>query len=81
VPQKKTSVLKKNWQDNGEYRKNDEAILKQLDNYALVLKPADAQPILRISGATFFSWIDSGKVPRTVMVGGNWKVQRDTGTE
>jgi excisionase family DNA binding protein len=57
--------------------KNDDTILKELDDYPPVLKPAEVQAILRISRATFFRWIESGKLPGAVMVGGSWRVLRD----
>ena len=55
----------------------DGEILKELDDYPPVLKPAEVQAILRISRATFFRWIESDQLPGAVKVAGSWRVLRD----
>jgi predicted DNA-binding transcriptional regulator AlpA len=58
--------------------KDDDSILKELDDYPPVLKPAEVQAILRISRATFFRWIESDQLPGAVKVAGSWRVLRNS---
>ena len=42
-----------------------------------VLTPQQAQALLHISRATFFRWVQAGKLPGAVKIGDSWRVVRD----
>lgn len=47
------------------------------DTLPILLKPCEAQRLLRISRTAFFRWIKAGKLPGAVRVGNLWRVDRD----
>lgn len=47
------------------------------DTLPVMLKPSEAQQLLRISSAAFYRWVNAGKLPGAVRVGKLWRVDRD----
>jgi excisionase family DNA binding protein len=42
-----------------------------------VMTPQQTQELLQISRATFFRWVQAGKLPGAVKIGDSWRVMRD----
>ena len=52
-------------------------VLAGLSQYPEIMRPEEVQEVLRISRATFFRMIESGKLKGAVRVGGSWRCVRD----
>ena len=52
--------------------------VKEWEDYPLILNPADAMDILRISRPTVFRWLKANTLPGASKVGGRWKIDKNT---
>ena len=52
-------------------------LLESMDQYPELMKPAEAQEVLRVSKATIFRMLDAGALPGAVRVHGSWRILRD----
>lgn len=52
-------------------------LLSGMDKLPELLKPEEAQEVLRVSRATMFRMIEAGTLPGAVRVHGSWRILRD----
>ena len=58
-------------------KKATKGLLSGMDKLPELLKPEEAQEVLRVSRATMFRMIEAGTLPGAVRVHGSWRILRD----
>ena len=50
---------------------------KDLSDYPEIMTPDQVKEYLQISRATFYRWLEDGKMPGAVKIGGSWRIHRE----
>ena len=58
-------------------KRKSKGLLSGMDELPELLKPEEAQNVLRVSRATMFRTIEAGTLPGAVRVHGSWRILRD----
>ncbi len=58
-------------------KRKSKGLLSGMDELPELLKPEEAQNVLRVSRATMFRMIEAGTLPGAVRVHGSWRILRD----